>query len=199
MNKRYVPVADRRAYLSSGNRLIAVDGTGDGLLGEIMELPATAEVSCTLNLNGSVLALGSALAGDIQRVISTAEDRANAASLIARSLTAGFHVAAAIRVVQFGLNQGNGYVCPKCGDIHSIEVVYTSYCGIEQNEDGKLQGIVDSRFNNDMEWDESSFARCTGCDFSSTLADFDASDPLRMIARALGNQQQGKGVLGFSP
>jgi len=197
MKRGYTSMTKRRAELVYDSGCVFIHGSkiAEQLVDVIMRLPASEQATCNLHLDGLIQTLGEVLVGDIQKVIADASDKSVAAKTFARALLAGLHPVAAVRVVQFGVNAGNGYVCPKCGDIHSIEVAYTSYCALVQTEDGTLEGTDDSRVSGDKEWYSESYAQCTHCNCSGTVADFDASLPEKLIKRRLGTQQKGNGAL----
>lgn len=193
MKRPYTSMTKRRVELVHDSGCVFIYGSklAETLADVIMRLPASEEVTCNLHLDGLIQTLGEVLAVDIQKVIAEASDKPVAAKTFARALLAGFHPEAAVRVVQFGVNAGNGYVCPMCGDIHSIEVSYTSHCALVQTEDGTLEGTDDSDVGGDKEWYAESYALCTNCNCAGSVADFDASLPDKLIKRRLGKQQKG--------
>lgn len=197
MNRQYTQLAKRRVELVYDGGCVFIHGSkvAETLADVIMRLPSGEELTCNLHLENLIQDLGELQVGDLQKVLGDAHDKPAAAKTFARALLAGLHPFAAVRVVQFGVNTGNGYVCPRCGDIHSLEVTYTSYCALVQTDDGSLEGTDDSRLNGDREWNSESYTQCTNCNCAGSLADFDASMPDVLLKRLLGKQQQGKGFL----
>lgn len=198
MSIPYTPTNKRRVELVYDSGCVFIHGSriADRLADVIMKLPADEEVTCNLHLDGLIQSLGETRVGSIQQVVAAADDKQAATKMFSRALLAGLHPDAAVKVVAFGEISDEGYVCPNCGDIHSIEIAYESYCALVQSERGELEGTDDSRVNGGREWSSSSFAQCTNCSFGASLADFDASEPYQMLKRRLRRQQRGIG--GFA-
>lgn len=114
-----------------------------------------------------------------------------------RALVAGVPTSAATKMVE--LNAKNqGYICPSCGDMHQLEVVYTGRCSLVQTDAGELEGTDDSKVDNDREWTGDSTASCGNCGYFASLDTFDASDLDKLLRIRVALQTRHPGHIGRS-
>lgn len=115
--------------------------------------------------------------------------------LFYRALVAGVPASAALKMVELNAKK-QGYICPSCGDMHQLEVVYTGRCRLVQTDAGDMEGTDDSKFDNDREWTGDSDTICRSCGYFASLHTFDASDLDKLLRIRVALQTRHPGHIG---